>query len=346
MLTFGLVVYYEDPDPRKEVTFHLSQRRDSLAYIHFLRGKVPPEKLNRYFPLMTADEKKRLQLYCFDELWRDLYSNSHTLRDSYYTHAYTRFQELKRSGDLDRAIKESEGQSINLEWSFPKGRKKRPTEPDLVCALREYREETHSKCYLEIIDHPPIAVKQQLGALESITYYYLARSKFQPRPKFYTLDTPNIRRKSVSEETGDLAWMTYETARKILPDRMLPVLKEASQIIKGDNKKNDRFIVLQDAIAKYGNIQDGMGLSRTEEKSEENPSRQGTIESDPTGDGMSEILQLALEFEEYDGFNNPVDSIGDIADSLESVISEEEFDERGNTPDEEIRLADPVEADE
>ena len=42
-VTYGLVVYYSDYNRRRY--YHLVQRRDTLAYIHFLRGNVPSEKI-------------------------------------------------------------------------------------------------------------------------------------------------------------------------------------------------------------------------------------------------------------------------------------------------------------
>lgn len=244
VLTFGLVVYHQNPG--EEPVFHISQRRDSLAYIHFIRGKVPDDKLELYFTRMTAEEKKRIQSNFFEDLWFDLFSDTSRKKTEQFRKARDRFEQCR--GILEEIYKKTQNQSIVLEWGLPKGRKKHQQEPDLVCAQREYREETRNKCYLEFLDYPPIECKHHIRNEKVI--YYIARSKFRPRPKRYTLNFGNIYRDSISEETGDLRWLTLFEALKLVPPMYQRVLQEVSSVLKHDITS---FLVLQDAITKYGN---------------------------------------------------------------------------------------------
>lgn len=310
MLTFGLIVYYIDSS--REITFHIAQRRDSLAYINYLRGNVPPDKLERYLSLMTIEEKYRLQHHSFEDLWKDLFSDPYMIKDSYYWQAFDKFEknlEILKESLID------DHSSFLLEWSFPKGRKKKFSEPDLVCALREYREETRSKCYLELIDHPPLSVTRQFRDQTYTTYYYIAKSKFQPRPRLYTFHTGSIKRQSISNETGDLVWATQMQAQQLLPIHLTDVLKEAFSIIKDNNGK--QYIVLQDAIDKYGNIgtlnRKSSTFTRVSqprkiiepiqsdiERKQSATNREGKSKGE---NDLIQFLQFAIEFEEHNPDN-------------------------------------------
>lgn len=274
MDTFGLIVYYRDPGTGR-ITYHLSQRRDSLAYIHFLQGRVPDDKLVRYFSLMTKDEKLRLTKYPFDILWADLFSyRHHGCRGK--EEAAARFAWLSQGSPsrIEKALSECDT-SITLEWSFPKGRKKREDEPDLVCAFREYREETHNRCYLDIVDTPPLMTEYTLGVTPYRTFYYLAKSKFQPPTRYYWRNAPLIPRKYVSDETGDLKWVVFDDALGLLPPRLHHILKQADQQIralteevKGADRDSKGFISLQDGITKYQRRELPVGTSPRAEPQE------------------------------------------------------------------------------
>jgi 8-oxo-dGTP pyrophosphatase MutT (NUDIX family) len=234
------------------------------------------------------------------------------IKDSYYWQAFDKFEKnleiLKKSLIDDHS-------SFLLEWSFPKGRKKKFSEPDLVCALREYREETRSKCYLELIDHSPLSVTRQFRDQTYTTYYYIAKSKFQPKPRLYTFQTGSIKRQSISNETGDLVWATHMQAQQLLPIHLTDVLKEAFSIIKDNGKQ---YIVLQDAINKYGNIgtpnRKSSTFTRVGQSGKINESIQSDIERkqiaategefkrEYTNDFI-QFLQFAIEFEEHNPDN-------------------------------------------
>lgn len=233
--TYGLLVYYSDYSGRK--FYHLTQRRDTLAYIHFLRGKVPDEKLPKFLDSMTQQEKRRLKMHKFDDLWADLYSDVYPRRDENYDLAKRRFTSsypcLLNALDNNR-------ESIELEWSIPKGRKKHPDEPDLVCGFREYREETNNHSYLEFVDAQPLSIITPMGS----QLYYIAKSKYQPRPRYHSANTP-IRRISVSEETNDVVWASVDMAKRLLHPRLFEII----EIVNSFNGKT--CMSLQDAINKY-----------------------------------------------------------------------------------------------
>lgn len=239
---YGLIVYHQNIG--EEPVFHISQRRDTLSYIHFIQGKVPIEKFDLYFSRMTREEKERIMAYSFEDLWMDLFSDRYFRNIDQFTKAKTKLEIYRNR--IEKSCQSMLNISIELDWGFPKGRKRHSKEPDLVCALREYREETKNRCYLEFVDCPPLIFSHPLRS-EKIAYY-IARSKFRPCPKYYSLNFGNIQRTSVSEETSDLRWVSLLEAAKIIPEMYYGLLQEIDIVFK----QNRPFLLLQDAIVKYG----------------------------------------------------------------------------------------------
>jgi len=133
------------------------QRKDSLCYVEFVRGKYDLDNrkyLIRLFERMTRQERERLDALSFDELWFGFWQTDHSrvfMRD--LNQAREKFEQLKRGYylrdaegkleffDLKALLRASSSLHEETEWGFPKGRRN-INEKDLVCALREFREET------------------------------------------------------------------------------------------------------------------------------------------------------------------------------------------------------------
>ena len=135
----------------------LVQRKDSLSYVEFIRGKYNLENKNYILKLltnMTETERQRLAT-CpdFETLWKQLWQvkscNSHykeynesrqrflTLKKGYYL----RNGESKYFFNLDMCLQSTKAALKETEWGFPKGRRN-VNESDIACALREFHEET------------------------------------------------------------------------------------------------------------------------------------------------------------------------------------------------------------
>ena len=241
--TYGLVVYHKNAG--EEPTFHISQRRDTLAYIHFIKGGVPEEKLEPYFARMTQVEKDRILTHSFKDLWTDLFCDKHIADVDHFNRSMNKFERFKSANLLQSAYDKTSTRSIELEWGIPKGRKKHAHEPDLVCAHREYREETRNRCYLEFLDYPPIKCVHPTRN-ETITYF-VARSKFRSSSRHYIQEFGKIFRSSVSDETGNLYWMTLNTSSNVLIPVYQKVLQEVSEVLK----THSEFLLIQDIITKY-----------------------------------------------------------------------------------------------
>jgi 8-oxo-dGTP pyrophosphatase MutT (NUDIX family) len=98
---------------------------------------------------MSLEEKKMIKKSTFDELWTYLwgeqvgiqYRGEEKISKEKFEALKHGIDTNKMEYDLDYIIDSSTVEWIETEWGFPKGRRNYQ-EKDLVCALREFEEET------------------------------------------------------------------------------------------------------------------------------------------------------------------------------------------------------------
>jgi 8-oxo-dGTP pyrophosphatase MutT (NUDIX family) len=181
------------------------QRKDSLSYVEFLRGKYDVqdrEYIQDLLSNMTAVERERLGAVGFDELWRDLWQCDYThgfAKDNRgfakeYEHSRSRFQALAGAGAgagagadgetggrwcLAQALAATRSTLADTEFGFPKGRRN-INETDQQCALREFAEEAGVPAAdIQLLHDVPPFEEVFLGS-NKVQYrhvYFLARLK-------------------------------------------------------------------------------------------------------------------------------------------------------------------------
>ena len=133
-LSYGIVLYND----KDEIV--MIERKDSISYIEFLRGKYKIEDskyIQLLFNRMSVLEKDVILNNNFNILWNNLwYSNISSKKD--YLRSYNKFILL----DLKNYINNSTINYLNNEWEIPKGRRNL-NETDIECAKREFQEETN-----------------------------------------------------------------------------------------------------------------------------------------------------------------------------------------------------------
>lgn len=169
----------------KKIKFLMVQRKHSLGYMEFMRGRYDIEDINKIKYLleqMTPKELGEINNKDFDYLWNMLWDNdpnsTTTIKNKYHYKEYItskqKFYELKMNNSkLLTIIKPS----FNFnEWGFPKGRRE-TYETDLVCAMREFEEETsYNENEYSILDESNI-VRENLVGTDGNNYrhnYFLA----------------------------------------------------------------------------------------------------------------------------------------------------------------------------
>ena len=142
----------------------LIRRKDSLAFVDFMRGKYNLDDLDyivKIMERMTINEHKMILDNDFKTLWNYLWGNS--LTNQYKNEekmSQIKFEKLKNGYNfntnlinINDIINKCKISYNEPEWGFAKGRRNYQ-EKDIMCGLREFEEETgYSKENIIIINN-------------------------------------------------------------------------------------------------------------------------------------------------------------------------------------------------
>jgi 8-oxo-dGTP pyrophosphatase MutT (NUDIX family) len=163
VISYGIICYQLVYDPQTNSIcplYLMVQRKDSLSFVEFIRGKYDINNktyILKLFSNMIEDERERIHNSDFDTLWKNMWcknpadeTNKNFTKE--YNEASQKFDMLKNGflikssgGDLiyfniDYIINNTKAQYSETEWGFPKGRRN-INEDDVSCAIREFKEE-------------------------------------------------------------------------------------------------------------------------------------------------------------------------------------------------------------
>jgi len=196
--------------------FLMIQRKDTMGFTDFVRGKYPEEEseCSKILPIflneMTIKEKNNLLYKSFDEIWGELWVNhdSKCFKNEYDL-AYKKFKKL----NVKELIEKSKSSFDYAELGFPKGRRNMK-ETNIACAEREFYEETgyDKSCYDFIKNYPTI--HEEFRGTNNIKYrhiYYLVKMKVGiPPPKI------DYKNKIQTGEVQNIGWLTYEECISVI----------------------------------------------------------------------------------------------------------------------------------
>ncbi len=146
IMSFGIICYKIIDN---NVKYIMIQRKDSLSFMEFVRGKYNVDDydyLKQLFEYMTDNEKLMILNNSFDNIWNYTWSqNTHNnfKQTKEYLESKIKFDNIKNTSYFKNiiALKNYKNNYTEQEWGFPKGRKK-IKESDIDCAIREFCEET------------------------------------------------------------------------------------------------------------------------------------------------------------------------------------------------------------
>ncbi len=206
-----------------KIKYLLIQRRDTLGFVEFMRGKYNLENLkyiSNILEIMTIEERDKILSNDFDTLWNNLWMN---MNSKQYLNEYD--SSKKKFNDLKRGFKVQD-EFINLkilndrvlyiydgpEWGFPKGRRNLK-ESNIDCARREFEEETGLKPndYELIMNIDPL--EEIFLGTNNIRYkhiYYVAKTNKDILPVI------NLDNYNQVTEISNIQWFTYEKAQSNL----------------------------------------------------------------------------------------------------------------------------------
>jgi ADP-ribose pyrophosphatase YjhB (NUDIX family) len=193
-------------------------RKKTLGYVDFLRGKYLMTSKNHITNLiseMTTQEKKDLTEKKFNDLWGDLWGvkpdgSSDELiaceKLNCLKKGCTIGQEWVTLTDL---LSTNTTEWTEPEWGFPKGRRNN-YETDIMCALREYEEETG-------YDRKDMCLIKNIMPYEEI--FTGSNYKSYKHKYFIAKSNKSVQKQNFQEsEVSDIRWFSYDEAiSKIRP---------------------------------------------------------------------------------------------------------------------------------
>ena len=132
---------------KSNIKFLMVQRRYTLGYIEFIRGRYNVDNVDgvgSLFEQMIQPEIDKIASSSYDDLWLEFWGSRQKKNSEYYI-AKGKFDNLMNGIPFSIKFYTSniKPKYKTLEWGFPKGRKNNSNEEDdLTCACREFYEET------------------------------------------------------------------------------------------------------------------------------------------------------------------------------------------------------------
>ena len=222
------------PSRIDSLEFLMIQRKDSLHFVEFIRGKYNTNATSYIMILlksMTMQEQQSLLTLPFDKLWHNVWGDSagsRSHRNEYET-SQRRFEQIKDR--LPGWIQENPSRWLEPEWGFPKGRRN-PYESDIHCAIREFQEESGIRSGEISLIQNTHSISETFVGSNQVHYchkYYIAVCNQMTE---VAMNQENF---YMAREVGAIQWCSLEDAiAKIRPDNVekREILLKAGKIMK------------------------------------------------------------------------------------------------------------------
>lgn len=204
--SFGVICYRITPE--NNIQYLMIQRKDSLSFMEFIRGKYENDQddyIKMLLSGMTINERKMLIDKPFEYLWNYVwYQNTPPKQTSEYNSAKKKFESINFK--LQLLLNQSVSQFVDPEWGFPKGRRK-IKEEDVDCAVREFDEETGiGSSNITLIDIPPF--EEIFYGTNKVLYrhvYYVAIAPYNSNKLII-----NPKNYNQVREVRDISWLSFK----------------------------------------------------------------------------------------------------------------------------------------
>lgn len=199
-------------------------KRYTYAFDDFVKGKyshVDPKKskksreeLMALFDNMTVEEKLAILSLDFSYIWYKVWLNNS--KGPYHKYKSIFDSMFLADGGAKLKYLISKSACVSKIWEIPKGKKVSYSEPDIYCAIREFKEETGipKKAYYIYPDIKKTTTHSDNGIIYNSTYYLgIAKHNLKPTIDFNNPDQLG--------EISDMKWMTIEEVKMIDDNRNL-----------------------------------------------------------------------------------------------------------------------------
>ena len=212
---------------KNNIKFLMIQRKHSLSYIEFIRGKYDYDnfdKLEYMFNNMAPLEIKDISNKNFSELWNSLWKKTSKSKafQKEYKNSKESFDNIINNGFLKKLV-EIKPKYKTPEWGFPKGRRNL-FEKNIDCAIREFQEETNIDSKNLFILNKINCVNEEYTGTNNLSYkhiYYLSYAD------------ENLIEQNIDEsnyEVGNIGWFSWDEANELIRDYYNEKIKVVNQI--------------------------------------------------------------------------------------------------------------------
>lgn len=251
IMSFGIICYRLNENTN-DLEYLMIQRRDSLSFMEFIRGKYDTynfEYIKHLMSFMTHHEKEMLVTLPFDDLWNHVWYQPYMPKQTQdYLDAKEKFLILKEGVlclkdnkqvlvTLKLLLNESKNNYLEPEWGFPKGRR-RLKEKDVDCALREFYEETGFTKNDIMLDQEQVAYEEIFYGTNNIKYrhvYYLAKIVKNVYKNIIIDNTNPLQAREVRQVKWFTAEQVHERIREHNKERKIlfqQIVEDVKKIVK------------------------------------------------------------------------------------------------------------------
>ena len=216
------------------IQFLMIQRKDSLSFVEFIRGKYHIQDeayIGKLLRGMTQNEQQLIATKSFPELWFEVWGESSSVRSHRADYESSERRYAQISERLVVLLQENPSKWAEPEWGFPKGRRN-PYETDIGCAIREFQEETGLSTTDFTILHNTYSISETFFGSNQVHYchkYYIAVCHKSIEVVM------NMNNFHMIREVGNIRWCSLDEATsKIRPDNVekREILLKAGKIMK------------------------------------------------------------------------------------------------------------------
>jgi 8-oxo-dGTP pyrophosphatase MutT (NUDIX family) len=216
------------------IQFLLIQRKDSISYVEFIRGKYnsyDEEYICKLLQGMTENEQCNIITRTFNELWNGLWGENSSIKSHKNNYDVSEKKYIHIKNRLQQLIDSISSKWMDPEWGFPKGRRN-PHESDINCAIREFQEETGITRNNFTVIQNTFPISETFFGSNQVHYchkYYIAICNNTLEVEMNN-DNPHMAR-----EIGAIKWCSLdESLSKIRPDNIekREILLKAGKIMR------------------------------------------------------------------------------------------------------------------
>lgn len=217
IVSYGVICYRLN---NNEPEYLMIQRKDSLCFMEFIRGKYDPVDfvyIKELLSGMTISERQLMITSSFETLWNHIWCQPYVPRTSNeFTNAKNKF-DLLQSTCLAGLLMAAPSVHIEPEWGFPKGRR-RLREEEVDCAVREFCEETGFTVNDVHLFEGQRPLEEIFFGTNHVLYrhvYYIGSLDQSKVNVVSVIDPSNINQ---AREVRDVRWFSYEDVLRHIRD--------------------------------------------------------------------------------------------------------------------------------